>query len=72
MTIRTLTIPLRLNTGGERRRRLYRRKKDDAWSFALGRGVIDTWLYDVVDRRARETFETLCLWENRGEGYRCL
>jgi hypothetical protein len=72
MTTRTLTILLQPNTGGERRRRLSRRTGDSAWSIVPGRGGISTWLYDVVDRRARETFETLCLWGDRGEGYRCL
>jgi len=70
MKTRLQTIPLRLINGGECLPRISYRAGSSPRRFVPGGGGIATWLYDVVDRRAREIFETLQMGGGGGES-RC-
>jgi hypothetical protein len=62
-------IPLRVIAGGARSGPAARRSRRCAAGEVLAeRGA--TWLYDLVDRRARETYETLRFRAREGES-RC-
>jgi hypothetical protein len=55
----TQKTPLRMIRGGHPGSRIRRRAGRSARKPVTGVDAVTTWLYEVVDRRARETFETL-------------